>query len=135
MVPAMSRHPRFDRVRESNVGTVVVGPGRDKWPGSPSMSSEDPPEDAEKSVDDHTIGVQEAPASSFPGEADVLPSLQAPPPEAEALARTLKRRQVLRLRVLSAVQAAAIQLEESEVRHLVEQAFENVKARTSNDYA
>lgn len=84
---------------------IILGPGRDRWPGTPHNGVEKHPQ-------------------------EVAPSTRVKPDESS---RAGKRRNLLRLKVISAVQMAALQFSEDEIRQMVEQAFNNTRNR--NDYS
>lgn len=86
---------------------IIVGPGRDRWPGSPNKDVET----THQEVADQTEQVP-----------------------AQGTTREEKRRAVLRLKVMSAVQMAALLYSEDEIRTMVEQAFGNIRNR-NNDYS
>lgn len=92
---------------DEGAGKIIEGPGRDRWPGSPNKAVEKPPE-------------------------EVAAPTRLPPDEPSPR-RDEKRRSVLRLKVISAVQMAVSCFAEDEIRSMIEQAFQNIRSR--NDYS
>lgn len=80
--------------------SVILGPGPEVWPGSPTKIAVDKPKDP------------------------VVPPTRLAPDD--------KRLKVARLKVISAVQTAALVFGESEIRVMVEEALQNI--RNSSDY-
>lgn len=88
---------------------VILGPGPERWPGSPQK-------DVESVI------------------APIVPTAESDPnlpPKVDKQGD--KRRAVLRLKVISSVQMAALLFSEDEIRQMVEQAISNVRNR--NDYS
>ncbi len=88
---------------------IIAGPGRDRWPGSPNKDVE---------TKAHEVADQ----------------TESPSAEEPSTRREEKRRAVLRLKVISAVQMAVLLYTEDEIRTMVEQAFHNIRNR-NNDYS
>lgn len=89
---------------------IVLGPGRDRWPGSPH-----------KTVDNGSDAIALASTHS----ADI--------------AREEKQKEVLRLRVISAMQRAiqmgALRFLEVDIREMFEEAVRNVRNRNGSDHS
>ena len=92
---------------DEGTSKVIEGPGRDRWPGSPRKA-------VEKAAE------------------EVAAPTRLPPDDGSPR-RDEKRRAVLRLKVISAVQMAVLCYAEDEIRSMIEQAFENI--RTRNNYS
>lgn len=84
---------------------VITGPGSDRWPGSPQK-------DVDKPAD---------------------PVANKPESKTNGTSRDERHLNILRLKVISAVQMAVLRFSEEDIRRMVEQAFSNVRNR--NDYS
>lgn len=108
------------------VADILQGPGLERWPGAPAApdTRSDTQNDA-RSIEKPVEGVDKATVfSSRARDSRGVVDHDA------ALARMIDRRKALRLRLIATVRVAASQLEESEVRQLVEQGIQNAKERS-----
>ena len=93
---------------------IVRGPGKNKWPGSPKAEGETVSDGAQAFVDDRSIAVENR-------------SLPLVIKSKEPTARDVRQREILRLKVVSAVQMAALLFSEADIVSFVDEGLSNAR--------